>query len=415
MNSRERVLSAIAHKQPDKVPVDFGAMRSTGITALAHTKLRKYLGSDGKVKVYDLVQQLALPEDDILKYFKIDVVDVGRAFLTKPDEWKDWVLPDGTECLVPYYFNPEREDDGSWVVKDEEGDIIAKMPKDVFYFTQTAHPLANCSSDEYDKLLPKVMSKVSWGGIPSPPYHIRLDDEGLKQIANRAKWLYENTDYAIMIGFGGNLLEWGQFLRGFDIFLMDLVTDPQSVDKLLDRLVEIHLENLEKLLNAVGNYVQIIQFGDDLGTTLGPQISVDMYRRFFKPRHKKMFRYVRDFGGPHLFLHSCGGIRPLIPELIDAGVKILNPVQTSARGMDPVELKKEFGKDITFWGGGCDTRYILPRVRPEDVKKHVRERLEIFADSGGFVFNQVHNITPEVPPENIVAMFEAVMKFNEGK
>lgn len=412
MTSRERVIAAIAHRQPDRVPVDFGAMRSTGITALAHTKLRKHLGLTGIVKVYDLVQQLALPEDDILNRFSADVIDLGRAFLTEDTDWHEWRLPDSSPCLVPYYFNPELQDNGDWMVRDESGDIIARMAESAFYFSQTIHPLADIELSESASFLPDVMSKVSWGGIPCAPYHLGLEKNALKQIADRAKWLYENTDRAILVAFGGNLLEWGQFLRGFDVFLMDLAVDPEGVETLLDCLIEIHLSNLEKLLDALGDYVQIIQFGDDLGTTAGPQISVEMYRRFFKPRHKKMFQYARDFGGPHVFLHSCGGIRPLIGDLIDAGVEILNPVQTSAKGMDTVELKREFGKDITFWGGGCDTSKILPYGTVDEVRSHVRERLEILSPDGGFIFNQVHNITPEVPPQNVVAMFDTVKEFN---
>ena len=169
MNSRERVLKTILHETPDRIPVDFGSMRSTGITALAHVKVKKNLGIDGKVKVYDLIQQLAQPEDEILDIFGADVVDLGRAFLNDPSDWHDWVLPDGTECLVPYYFNPELNSNGDWLAKDEEGDTIARMANGAFYFNQTIHPLGNSSPAEYSSLLPKAMGKVLWAGVPSPP------------------------------------------------------------------------------------------------------------------------------------------------------------------------------------------------------------------------------------------------------
>jgi len=414
MNSRERVLAAIRHKEPDRVPVDFGAMRSTGITALAHVRLKRHLGLAGPVQVYDLVQQLAQPEDEILDRFGIDAVDLGRAFLTDPADWRPWTLPDGAPCLVPAYFNPERQENGDWVARDADGDIVARMYHGAFYFNQEIHPLEDVPPDKWADSLPAAMAKVSWAALPSPPYHIPLDDAGLARIAETAKAFHNQTDRAIMVAFGGNLLEWGQFLRGFGNLLFDLMAEPAALERLLDRLVELHLENLRKILDAFGDAVDLIQFGDDLGTGAALQMSPEMYRRFFKPRQKKLFGYVRERGGPHVFLHSCGSIREIIGDLIDAGVEVLNPVQTSAHGMDPAELKREFGRDVTFWGGGCDTAHVLPRGTVQDVRRCVLERLEIFSKGGGYVFNQVHNVTPEVPPENVVAMFEAVREFNGG-
>jgi uroporphyrinogen decarboxylase len=220
------------------------------------------------------------------------------------------------------------------------------------------------------------------------------------------------TDRALMIGAGCNLFEWGSFLRRLDQFLMDLASDPAEVERFLEALVERHLAFLEKLCRAVGDVVDIVRLGDDLGMDRGPFMSPATYRRFFKPRHQAMCGYIRQHSTMRPFLHSCGGIAPLIPDLIEAGFQVLNPVQTNCRGMDPAVLKREFGRDVTFWGGGCDTRRVLNRCSPAEVKRHVRERLEVFAPGGGYVFNTVHNILPEVPPENIVAMFEAVAEYN---
>ena len=412
MTSRQRVLSAIRHEETDRVPLDIGSMRSTGISAMPYARLREHLGLGGKVRLHDLVQQLAQIDDDILDHFGADVVDLGRAFLTEDSDWHEWVLPDGTSALAPTYFKPEPADDGGWVVRDDDGDIVARMAEGAFYFDQSIHPLADVDPSQYASMIPECMNKVSWAYIPSPPAHLPFTDEGLAEMAERAKWLHENTDRAILVHFGGSLVEWGQMLRGFDKFLMDMVLDPEGLESLLDKLVELHLENLEKMLNAIGKYVQVIQFGDDMGTNNGPQFSPDIYRKFFKPRHAKIYGMARDFGGPHVFLHCCGGVRPIIGDLIDAGVEILNPVQTSAQGMDPAELKQEFGKDITFWGGGCDTAAVLPRGTVDQVKAHVTERLKILSPGGGFIFNQVHNITPDVPPENILAMYEAYAEFN---
>jgi uroporphyrinogen decarboxylase len=255
------------------------------------------------------------------------------------------------------------------------------------------------------------MDKVTWSSLPTAPYHKPLTSEHLAAIRNRAKHLFETTDYAIMVAFGGNLLEWGQYLCRFDQFLMDIIDNPKKVSALLDKLVEMHLENLKKLLPAVNGYVQIIQMGDDFGTQLALEISPKIYREVFKPRQRLIFEAVKKHSGLHLFLHSCGSIVDILPDLIEIGVEIINPVQTSARGMDPKRLKQEFGKDLTFWGGGCDTQRVLPLASPKEIRTHVKERIDIFAPGGGFVFTQVHNIMPHVPPQNIVAMYDAVKKF----
>ena len=185
--------------------------------------------------------------------------------------------------------------------------------------------------------------------------------------------------------------------------------------RLLDALMERHLAFLEKVCRAVGDVADICRFGDDLGFDMGPFMAPETYRKLFKPRHTELCRYVKQHSSMRTFLHSCGSIYQLIPDLIEAGFEIINPVQTSARNMEPGKLKREFGDRIVFWGGGCDTREVLNSGDPETVKRHVTERLEIFSPGGGFVFNTVHNILPDVPPENILAMFEAVEEFNRRR
>ena len=414
MTSRERVLCAIAHREPDKVPIDLGGMRSTGITAVAYGNLKRYLGlTAGSTDVYDVVQQLAQPEDSILDYFEADVIDLGRAFLTADDDWKDFTLPDGSAAKIPTYAGFEPDGSGGWQVRSSDRTIIGSMPEGAYYLSQTYFPLLDWEGQDLSALdtLPDMMARVTWAALPTAPWHKPLTGEHLADIRRRAKRLSETTDLAIMAGFGGNLLEWGQFLRRNDRFLMDLVESPKKAEALLDRLTGNHLENLEKFLDAVEGHVQIIQMGDDLGTQLAPQISPQMYRRFFKPRHKLIFERIRRRSGLHLFLHSCGAIAPLLPDLIETGVEIINPVQTSARGMEPDTLKREFGKDLTFWGGGCDTQSLLPHGTEREIDEHVRRRFEILAPGGGFVFTQVHNIMPNVPPQNIVAMIGAAKTY----
>ena len=215
-----------------------------------------------------------------------------------------------------------------------------------------------------------------------------------------------------MFGAGCNLFEMGAFLRRLDNFLMDLFLDPLNVEKLLDELVQIHLNSLEKICKSVGDIADIIKFGDDFGMSSGMLIPRETYQKFFKPRQKILCDYVKNNSNMKLFLHSCGSIKPIIPDLIEVGFDILNPVQTNCFDMDPVTLKNDFGNDITFWGGGADTTNVLNKKTPDEVRKHVLERLTIFSKDGGYIFNQIHNILPDVPPENIIAMFEAVKEYN---
>jgi len=212
-----------------------------------------------------------------------------------------------------------------------------------------------------------------------------------------------------MGSFGGNILEQGQGLRGWENFMADLAGNRELAEKLIEKMVEAHLKNLKLYLEAVGDYIQIIQMGDDLGTQNGPMLSPKLYRELISSAHKAIYDYVHKNSDVYIFLHSCGGIYELMPYLIEEGVDIINPVQTSARGMDPERLKKEFGDRLTFWGGGCDTQSVLPYGKPEEIKRHVKDRMEIFSRDGGFVFTQVHNIQANVPVENIMALFESVI------
>jgi uroporphyrinogen decarboxylase len=222
----------------------------------------------------------------------------------------------------------------------------------------------------------------------------------------------KTTDKALLIVCGCNLFEWGTFLRRMDNFLMDLMCDQSNVEKLLDELLIRHLATLEKVCKSVGDIVDIIRFGDDLGMTSGPFMAPEIYRQLFKPRHKILCDYVKSHSKMHTFIHSCGSISLLMPDLIEAGIEIFNPVQTNAFRMDPVFLKKEFGNDCTFWGGGIETAGMLNAGTQEKIRAQVLERMEVFSKGGGFVFNTVHNILPDVPPQNIVTMFDAVKEFN---
>ncbi len=397
LTSRERVLKALRHEETDRIPIDFGAMASTGIMAIAYARLKNYLGfSTGQIRVFDMGQQLAEVESEILSRFGVDVISLENSPVEASNGfWKPWKLPDGTSCEIPASVDLRiNEEDGNWLIW-EHGIPMQRMSDNSLYFTQIFHPLTGATtSEEIDQ-------------FPRPIY----TDEELKYLEMRAKTLYENTDFAIMANFGGSILETGQSLRGWGQFMMDLASGGAFIEDLIAAIVETQLANLTLYLQAVGDYVQIIQFGDDLGTQDRPQMSRKMYQKFLKPGHQKLYQHVHQNSECAVFLHSCGSIYPLIPDLIEAGVNILNPVQTSAVNMDPVRLKTDFGYQLTFWGGGCDTQQVLPNATPDEIRRHVSERIHIFAPGGGFVFNPIHNIQADVPPENIVAMFDTVLKF----
>lgn len=406
MTSRDRVLTAMSHREPDRTPIDFSGHRSSGISAIAYPKLRSYLGMEPKpIRVYDPIQQLAIVDEDLLDRFGVDTIELGRAFALQDDDWADWTLPDGTPCQMPVWALPERGE-GEWVIRSKSGRVIARMPDGALYFEQAYFPFAEQKADL--EALPEAMDESMWTAIASPPGPLAAGPEGRQVLSEEAQRLRETTDRAIIGLFGGNLLEIGQFLYRNDHFFMLLASEPKKAYDFLDRLVEFHLVNLEQFLGAVGKYIDIIVFGDDLGMQTGPQISPEMYRAFFKPRHQCMWTRAKELADVKVMLHSCGGIRELLPDLIEAGLDAVNPVQISCSGMDSKELKAEFGNDLVFWGGGCDTQEVLSNGTPERVRRHVQEQIEIWAHGGGFVFQQVHNIMANVPSENIVAMFDAV-------
>ena len=413
MTSRERILTSVNHKQPDSVPLDLGATPSSGISAIAYNNLKKHLNiKNGHTRIYDVVQQLAQPEDMIINQFGVDVLDIGRAFNAEDVDWYDITLPDGGKAQYPAWFRPAKMPDGSQAVLDQDGDKIAQMPASGTFFDQTCFPYLDGYPADY-KDLGKAMNKVLWQKLAHSPWDNAGTPDFYEKLRENALHLRQTTDKALMIVCGCNLFEWGTFLRRMDNFLVDLLLEPDEVEKLLDALMERHLAALEKVCAAVGDVVDILRFGDDLGTNDGPFMAPEIYRKLFKPRHTVLCDYVHKHSKMKTFLHSCGSLRALMPDLIEARYDILNPIQTTARGMDPIELKREFGHDITFWGGGCNTRWVLNRATPQEVYDYTSRMLDIFMPGGGYVFNTEHNIMPDVPPENMIAMYRAVQDFGK--
>jgi uroporphyrinogen decarboxylase len=412
LTSRERVLTSIRHQEPDRVPVDLGATPSSGISAIAYANLQQHLGlTEGHTRVYDVVQQLAQPEEAILDRYGVDVLDIGRTFDARDEDWYDILLPQGIRVQFPSWFRPVPQADGSWDAHTRDGIKVATMPPGATFFDQSVYPyLDGYPADYHD--LPVAMGKVHWSALAHSPWDHASEPDFWQQLRETALALRANSDRAIMIVCGCNLFEWGTFLRRMDNFLVDLAQDQAGAERLLDALMEQHLATLGKVCGAVGDVVDILRFGDDLGTDQGPFMSPATYRKLFKPRHTILCDYVHQHSLMHTFLHSCGSIYKLLPDLIEAGYDVINPVQINSRDMEPERLKREFGRDITFWGGGADTRSVLNRCTPAEVRDHVRRLIETFAPGGGFVFNTVHNILPDVPPENIVAMYETVAEYN---
>ena len=410
MTSRERVLAAVNHSEPDRVAVDMGSTPSSGISAIAYSNLVNYINANDKdVKIYDVVQQLAEPSNEIIEKFGVDVIDIGRTFNTNPEKWYDTVLANGASAKYPSWFKPKKQSDGSYHVYSDDGDLIAKMPVGATFFDQTYFPYESGYPAEYSSLK-KEMGKVLWQCMPHSPWDHSNEPDFWERLRANAIEARQNTDKALMVVCGCNLFEWGTFLRRIDNFLMDIMF-PEEVMPLLDELIQIHMKTLENVCKYLGDVVDILRFGDDLGMNSGPFMAPETYRQVFKPYHSKLCEYVHKHSGMKTFLHSCGSIYKLLPDLIEAGYDIINPVQTTCADMEPERLKKEFGNDIVFWGGGANTKEILNKGTVEEVKTDVKKRLEIFAPGGGFVFNTIHNIMPDVPPQNVVAMFEAIDEF----
>lgn len=409
MTSRERVLASLNHIEPDRIPIDLGGHRSSGIAAIAYDRLRKHLGlAEKPVRVYDMVQQLAIVDEDVLDLFGVDVVEMGRGFLLEDKDWKPWTLPDGTPCEIPSYTNLERRGE-DWFLLDKEGRDMGVLKKGSLYFEQLHYPLMErgIENDHFEDL-EEMLGRQMWSAIAHPGAHLDMDAAGLQEMASRARALRESSDRAIVGLFGGNMFELPQMLYRMDHYLLATGLYPDKVAELSEKLATIHLKNLEKWLGAVGPYIDVVLFGDDLGGQQGPLIGPDAYREFYKPYHKILWNRARELADVKVQLHCCGGIYELLEDLIEAGLDAVNPVQISCKGMDPVRLKKEFGGRITFWGGGCDTQQILPLSTPDEVARHVREMNSILSPGGGFIFQQVHNILANVAPENVVAMMESV-------
>lgn len=394
MTSRERILAALGHREPDSVPVDLGGLGATGISAFTYNSLRERLGlAAEKFRIYDLDQMLACVGADVLRSVGGDAV-----YLTLPKgpchevtSWKDWAINDTLTVSVPEAFHPLKSADGGYEVCNAQGTAIWRMPPGGRYFDQVFYPFENKDSlEDLKEYRPRFVSGLE-----------------LDMLEDRAKALRAQSDCAIVYHCGSSVFDCGKSLRGHADFMMDLIANKPFAQALIEKVLEFRLENMRRCLDRLGKYVDVVECSDDLGTQNAPMISPALYREMLMPAHRALFETIRGYG-KFSVLHSCGSVYNLIPSFIESGLDALNPVQIAAAGMAPERLKREFGHDLAFWGGGCDTQRTLPAGKPEDVAAEVRKNVDIFSKGGGFIFSQVHNIQADVPVENILSMYSAL-------
>jgi len=378
MNARERVMLALDHKEPDRIPIDLGGSICSSIHKNAYIDLKEYLGMEvEELKMADYVQQLPYLDEALLERFGVDFRMVQLPAATAPDVA---IFEEGD-----YYAFIDR-----WGSK-------LHMPKeDGLYFDWVDFPIKEATMEALDN--------YAWPWPDPPEVNARLRQQ--------AKALHENTDYALVGSavIGGGIFEQPARIMGLENFFVALVREPRFADRMMEQITDIYIESCSNYLEQVGEYLQVFTYWDDVSGQDGWLISPDLYRKMIKPKQRRLLEAIRSKTDAKVYYHGCGAVFDLIPDLIDLGFDILNPVQVSARGMDTKRLKAEYGKDITLWGGGVDTQYVLPFGTPQEVADEVKRRIDDLAPGGGYVFAAVHNIQALVPPENIVTAFETALE-----
>jgi uroporphyrinogen decarboxylase len=376
MNSRERITCTLNHQEPDLVPIDLGSTIVTTITRIAYNNLRDYLKMppDASPNISHRQMDTVYPMEDMLQLYQVD----ARAVHLKG----------------PWQFKPRELPDDSFF---DELDLHWK--KASYYYDVIERPWAKVETIA-------DLDKVTW---PDP-----YDPGRVEGVHDEAKKLYQGTDYAIVADIMClGPFEGAGFLRGYDNFAIDLIANPKLAQAILDKITDMAIGLWDVFLAAVGEYVQVVAQGDDLGTQRGLFTSPAMYRKFVKPCHKRLYDFIHSKTKAKVFMHSCGSVWDAIPDLIEVGVDILNPVQRSAAKMDISKLKHDFGKDLSFWGGGIDVQQVLPVASVQEIEDDVKRTLDIMAPGGGYVFVPAHNIQPDVTPERIHALYGAAMKYRK--
>ncbi len=377
MNSRERLDTALNHKEPDRVPSDLGGTVLSSINHDVYRKLRMHLGlPEVAIRMADIVQQIAVVDDDLRGVLKVDVRDVAPRSSAS--------------------FNIGiRDDMPNYTYFYDEWGIGWKMPKvGGLYYDMFHHPLKG---------------EISDGDIDSYPWPDPTDPARFTGLRERARHAAEVEKEGVVIGgLCAGILEMVSWMRGYEDYFLDFAGNTKLLGYFLDKMVELKMAYWEKALQEAGDYVSAIVEADDIAGQNGMLISPRAYRNVVKPRHKRLFDFIKARTRAKVFFHSCGAVRSAIPDLIEAGIDILNPVQVSAAGMHSAELKREFGRDLSFWGGAVDAQNVLQQGGVQAVKDDARRRIDDLAPGGGFVFAPIHNIQQDVPPANVVAMWQTL-------
>ncbi len=410
MNSRERILAAIRHEEPDRVPIDIGGTGVTGVNLIAYGKLKRHLGlTEGRARIFHTWIQVAELEAAIAERLHTDTVTLPRYRMSLgiPNvEFKPWTFVDGTEFLAPVGFNPTQNATGDYEWY-EHGVKLAEAPGEGTHgFSLRYHPLKEATTtkeidDWFDTYDGNFLARI------------KVTDEELVWTRNFVQRLRETTDKAIVADYFATVLENAQGIIGWDTIYMHMLSEPKLAKHFFERLTHELVSGIKRYLGAVGESIDVFMCADDIGHQRGPMMKLDIYREFVLPGHKAVFQAIHENSKAAVFFHTDGAVMSLLPELIDAGMDCFNTVQTDAANMDGAELKQRFGKNITFWGGGVDTHRIMPFATPEQVREDVRRRIQIFAPGGGFVFATIHNILGDVPPENILAAVDAVLELGQ--
>ena len=371
MTSRERVRAALAHKEPDRPPVDLGSTNISSMHIKAYQNLLKLLNiNDDNIQFIDYGQQLVNPCDAFIKKIGVDT--------------RSLKLPGSKTKKIKFLDKDHNEYEDAW-------GIVWRRPEGGLYYDSVYHPLAHLEDID-------AISRYPW-----PCADDLGCDDGL---CETARSIYENSDSSIIGSCGGSIFMLAQDLRGYENFLLDLMTEKEIAHYILDRIVELRIAMTERFLDQAGEYIDVIKIADDLGGQNAPLMSLELFRELIKPPTEKLISFIKKHSHAAVLYHCCGAMRSFIPDLVEIGVDILNPVQTQAAGMNPVELKKDFGDKLVFWGG-IDTQKTLSKGTPDDVRSEVRERITQMGKNGGYVVCASHNMQADVPPENILAMVEA--------
>lgn len=367
ISSKERVLLALNHQDPDRVPIDFGATIATSIVVSGYEKLKQFLGLHHENRLLRPVAQSVIPDDSVLDYFRVDTVPLILGNFS--EEKTKWMGPES--FLDAWGTTWKKAPDGHFINVD--GPFQKKDP----------------TMDQ--------LKSYAWPNPDDPSLYAGLEE--------RADFLGKSTDRALILNLPLGVIHQCQFIRGFSEFLMDLASNPELAKRMMEIVSAIWIRIAENALEIVGAKVDLVAWGDDVGIQDSLMMSPAMYRNQIKPFHQKMIRAIKKRTEAKVFYHSCGAVSPLIEDFIEIGVDALNPVQVSAKGMEPAVLKQKFGGRITFWGG-IDTHHILPQGSPQEVREEVKRMIGLMGKGGGYVLAAIHNIQADVPPENVAAMLE---------